>query len=476
MGFWLALLVCAVGAMGLFYLDRDKARGPSNSLWLPVIWLWIVGSRPASAWLGIWLGIGQIGTSNGGLDAQLDGSPMDALVFMALLAAGIVVLFRRSSRAGALLKANLPILIYFSYCLLSVLWSPFPDVAFKRWTKDIGDLVMVLVVVTDPEPVEAVRRLFFRVGCTLLPASVLLIRYSNLGRGFDPDGNPMNTGVTTNKNTLGLIVFTISLGAAWGFLQVLSAKREPHRARRLVARGTLLALGVAVLAMAHSATSIACFILGTVLILATHLPLIRRRPGRVHALVLIILLSGGIAMLFGGTGSVVHALGRKTTLTGRTEIWKAVIPICPNPIVGAGFESFWNGYGKRVEGLSKYERENLNSSHNGYIDVYLNLGFVGEALIVLILISGYRRASEAFRRDPEISSLALAFVATSSIYSFTEAGFRILTPSWISLLLAVVAASGTASGLLRSVAPQLRRLRAGPIRTWTAYRSVHEPQ
>ncbi len=101
--------------------------------------------------------------------------------------AAIVVLIHRSSRTRDLLVANWPILIYFFYCLISVAWSYHPDVSFKRWIKAIGDLAMVLVIVTDGHPVAALRRLISRVGFLLLPASVLLIRYyGDLGRGYDP--------------------------------------------------------------------------------------------------------------------------------------------------------------------------------------------------------------------------------------------------------------------------------------------------
>lgn len=462
MGFAAAFLVFSIGVGGLFYLDRDKADTNSKAVWLAVIWIWIIGSRPVSSWLQIFMGGGPSGPA--ALDAQLDGNPADAIVFFTLLVSGIAVLARRKTRATALFKASVPLVIYFSYTLASVLWSPFPEVAFKRWTKDLGELVMVLIVVTEMDPVAALRSLFSRVGFVLLPFSIMLMRYSELGRGYDPDGVPMNTGVTTNKNSLGLITFVVALGALWSFLHVLRDKDHPNRKRHLIARGTLLLFGLAVLYMAHSATSIACFCLGTLLILATHLPFIRRRPARVHGLVLGILLGGACVILFGGEAAVVGALGRDTTLTGRTEIWAAVIPMCPNRFLGAGFESFWNGYGHNVAGLSKYQR-GINSAHDGYIDVYLNLGWIGVSLIGVILVGGYRRACTAFRRNPEIGSLMLAYVATAAIYSITEAGFRILTPTWISLLLATVAANGYASGLVRDknkgpqparIAPRLR--------------------
>ena len=163
------------------YLDREKGIRVSRALWLPVLWLWIIGSRPLSAWMSIWFGIGPGGAMQMGqatLDAQLDGSPMDAAFFLLLLVAGIAVLFKRKPRTMALLKANGPILLYFSYTMLSCLWSPFPDVALKRWIKDLGELAMVLIIVTEAEPLAAMRRVFSRVGVILFSASILLIHYS----------------------------------------------------------------------------------------------------------------------------------------------------------------------------------------------------------------------------------------------------------------------------------------------------------
>jgi exopolysaccharide production protein ExoQ len=457
MSLFLASIVCIVGVAGLFYLDRDKSLTTSGALWLPVIWLWIVGSRSASEWLGL--------TPSGhGVNQQLEGSPVDAVVFLVLLVAAVVVLLRRKRRTVAVLKMSAPAVIYFVYCLLSTLWAPYPGVAFKRWIKDVGDLAMVLVVVTESEPISALQRLFSRVGFILLPASILLIKYSDLGHQIDVYGNLTRTGVTTNKNTLGLVTYVISLGTVWSVSVILRDGRPRNRGRRLLARGTLLVLGLALLSVANSATSIACLALGTVLIIATGLSSIRRRPNAVHALVLTALLVGGLTMLFGGQGSVVHALGRKSDFTGRTDIWKAVIPLARNPLIGAGFESFWIEPGLSGElalALPGWGIQHLNEAHNGYIEMYLNLGWVGVCLLALILIGGYRRAVGAFRGNSAIGSLALAYVATAAIYSITEAGFRMMTPSWISLLLAVVAAGGTAAGVVGSVAPKLRGARTG---------------
>lgn len=465
MGFNLAFLICAVGVAGLFFLNRDKSVRVSKTVWLPVVWLWINGSRSASAWIFIWTGISFGGALGGDLSAQTDGSPLDAVIYAAFLVAGVAVLVRRKRQAISILKTSTPILIFIAYCLSSVLWSHIPEVAIKRWTKDLGDLAMALIIATDPDPAEVLRRIFARVGFVLLPASILLIRYSRLGRAYDPAGGPVNTGVTTNKNSLGLITFVIALGAVWSLIQVLRDKRRRNRTRKLVAVGTLVVFGLVVLDQAHSATSIACFVLGSLLILATHSSVIRRNPAGVHVLVLTLLAAGGTIMLFGGQGAVIGALGRDSTLTGRTDIWQAVIPMCPNALIGAGFESFWNTYGGNIRSLGTFA-SGINEAHNGYIEVYLNLGWIGVLLVASILVSAYLRAVGAFRRNPEIGSLMLAYVAAIAVYGITEAGFRILTPTWTFLLIAHVTSSRYSSQAHRALAPGRLALQGKATANW----------
>jgi O-antigen ligase len=377
------------------------------------------------------------------------------------MAIGIIVLLARRKKTKAYLVLMIPIIVYFLYCLISVSWSAIPFPALKRWTKDLGDVVMVLIVATDPQPIAALRRLYTRVGFILLPFSVALIRYTTMGRYWDNDGKLAVIGVTGNKNVLGLIVFVISLGALWNLRWLLASKGEPNRRRRLLAQGVLLLFGLALLTMAHSSTSLACFLLGSGILLATHLRAIRRRPSRMHWLCLAVIVAGGLALLFGGEGEVAGVLGRQADLSGRTAIWAALFPAVSNPILGAGFDSFWSSpnaliFQHNLRLLHWYHPENLNEAHNGYIEVYLNLGWIGVCLIALILTTGYWRASKALRRDPEVGSLFLAIIMSGVVYSITEAGFRTMSPMWFFLLLAIVGAAGVSAKLFVPDASKIR--------------------
>ena len=81
-----------------------------------------------------------------------------------------------------------------------------------------------------------------------------------------------------------------------------------------------------------------------------------------------------------------------------------------------------------------------NEAHNGYIETYLNLGWIGLILLGLIVATGYRRAISSLRVDPEMGTLKLMFLVVGLVYNLSEAGFRMFNPLWIVFVLAITAA------------------------------------
>ena len=148
-----------------------------------------------------------------------------------------------------------------------------------------------------------------------------------------------------------------------------------------------------------------------------------------------------------------------------------MIPAAGDPVIGSGFEGFWispNVLKFQQNMVGYWHPEEFNEAHDGYLEVYLELGWVGVVLISSILICGYWRAIGAFRLNSSIGGLMLAYVIAVAVYSITEAGFRELTPEWIFLLLGTVGASGIAAGLPGNLAPNNLASRGGTaLRTLT---------
>jgi exopolysaccharide production protein ExoQ len=427
-----ATVIYVVGILGLFYLDRDEDLRMSKALWIPAVWLFLISSRGVSLWLGMAPGLRST-------EAYVEGSPIDMAVFTSLLIAALAVVIGRTERVGPLLQKNGPILLFFAFCAVSILWSDFPFVAFKRWIKALGDLAMVLIILTEPEPMGALKRLITRLGFILFPLSVLLGKYyPHLGRRLTNSWTEEITGVTTQKNTLGVICMLYGVGFLWMLATVYRDRADPNRTRRLAAYGTILITIVWLLAACNSTTAIAGVAMaGGVMLLATR-PSVVRKPAVVHMLVLAVLFVALFPIFL--DSSVLSAVGKDPTLTGRTETWKLLLSIPINRWVGTGFESFW--LGNRLQTLwDAYPNFYINEAHNGYIEVYLNLGLVGVSLLGLLLFTGYRKIIAAFHWDPELGVLLLGFFLAVLFESLTEAAFRMLYPSWIFLLLATIAAS-----------------------------------
>src|SRR5215470_17850292 len=129
----------------LFWRDTRQRPNISGAVWLPIIWVVLIGSRSVTQWLTAFHFPIALGAAD-------EGNPLDALVYVMLIAAGLYVLNNRQVRLSEVVQNNGWVIAFLLYCFLAVLWSDFPFVAFKRWIKMLGHPIMTLVVLTDPDP------------------------------------------------------------------------------------------------------------------------------------------------------------------------------------------------------------------------------------------------------------------------------------------------------------------------------------
>ena len=99
--------------------------------------------------------------------------------------------------------------------------------------------------------------------------------------------------------------------------------------------------------------------------------------------------------------------------------------------------SFWTG--TRLDEvwrlLAAQINEHVNQAHNGYLEQYLNLGYIGVAFILVIMLSGLLKIRRHLRVDPGAGMLRLCFIIVAALYNWTEASFYGLNNMWIILLL-----------------------------------------
>jgi exopolysaccharide production protein ExoQ len=428
-----ATAVFIVGIAGLFWLDRDPEVRTSKALWIPTAWLLITASRPVSMWVGMT-------PSAASGDVYIEGSPIDRAVYICLIAAGLAVVVGRREEAGPILRKNWPILLFFSYAALSILWSDFPYVTFKHWIKGISDVVMVLIVLTESSVTDAIKRLVTRAGFLLLPLSVLFIKYyPALGRTLTRSWAMEWTGVATQKNGLGEICLVFGLGLLWRFRSVYKDREHPLRLGRLVAFVAVFGMAIWLLWLCNSMTSICVLAAASMVMLLCARPAFHDSPALVHVLIVAVLAVTLYALFFQSSGALVGALGRNPTITGRTEDWPKILSIPVSRLVGAGYESFWAG--PRLQQVWALLQMNITEAHNGYIEMLLNLGWIGVGLLGVLIAAGYRTVTAALQRDPDYGSLRMAYLVAVLMAGLTEATFRMMSPTWIFFLLTTTAAA-----------------------------------
>lgn len=430
--------VCfALLILGLFWLDRDRGHGVSAAIWIAVAWWFLACSRSVSQWLLMGTPSRLVETEQ----ALLEGSPIDRLVYSALLALGIIVIIRRRRQVGEILKANWPIVLFFLYCAMSIFWSDYPEVSHKRWTKALGDLTMVLLVLTDRKPFAAFEKLLARVTFLLVPLSVLLIKYyPDLGRMYGRwDYKTYFIGVGLNKNALGAICLLCGVASLWRFLKDYRSNNGVSRNSRLLAQALILTMVLWLFSLANSMTSLSCFLLGSAVLIAGNLRAVVNNPKTMHFIIGTMVLVTISVLFFNANPGVLQTMGKDPTLTDRTEIWALIISLCENPLIGTGYESFW--LGPRLQKIwSNYSWQPLEA-HNGYLEIFLMLGWIGVTLLAIVLVTGYQNVFAAFIRNPQVGCAMLAYFTVGVVYNFTEAAlFRMMTPVWMFFLLAIAGA------------------------------------
>jgi O-antigen ligase len=424
----LALLVGFV-FVGLVFrvVEHKRHANVSSALFWPLLWYVVAATRAVGVWLNIW-GV----PLPGGGDAT-DGSVVDRWFYLTLAIIGVRVLVRRQIAWRAIFRENAWLVALFAFMLLSVVWSDFPWVSFKRFIKSLSAVVMVLVVLTEPDPVAAIRAILRRCAYLFVPLSIITIRYfRNIGVQFDWFGESESwLGLATSKNTLGQIALASALCFIWEILR----NRDEKHAWALVDY-LYLAMSLYLLKGSDdsvSMTSVSVFALG--LLIFTRLRFLRDRLFKVpwFLALLCLLIFGTLSLLIVHTlrpfpqdsilGLVIRTIGRDMTLTGRTEIWSDMLIIASkNPLLGVGFGAFWIGRLANIPWNATMTWV-LGQGHNGYLDTYLQIGWIGTFLLTAAILAACPKIVRSFADNFEFGCFRMTFFVVILFVNITETTF-----------------------------------------------------
>lgn len=183
-------------------------------------------------------------------------------------------------------------------------------------------------------------------------------------------------GLWYEKNQMGLVM---SAGAVAAAACLASDAR-----RRLLPAITLLVTTILVLAT-QSKTSLLCLILGVGAVGGLWA---MKRGGAAFSIVAIwfgVVLTAVAAFIFiTDPATVLKALGKDPSLTGRTDIWEALMrEVAERPWTGFGYQAFWGRESVPAAFIRAETQWPVPSAHNGWIDLLIQLGWPGAVTVGL---------------------------------------------------------------------------------------------
>lgn len=425
-------LILIGGALGL---HRSETKSVSAATWIPTLWFMLSASRGISYWLGV---------ENGHPPPLPDnpdiGSPVDRLTLLVMLGVSLAILVHRRVSLRDVVQQNKALFLLLLFAFVSFAWSPVPGTTLKRAIRVSGDLTMALIVLTERDWRRAFRAVFSRAALVLLPLSIVLVKYYRyIGVAYDYTGmTEMWVGATTHKNVLGAFsAFT---------LLVVGSEMLADRSTVKLTKVAICAMSLYLLlgsSSSRSATSLVILAISTALLMALGFGR-RFHSSRARSAVFLSIAIAATPLLtmmlssLPGIGVLISALGRDITFTDRTLLWDSILGASKGRFfLGAGYGGFWiDRYAAAVwSEFGWLPRQ----SHNGYVEVFAQLGMVGVILLLAFIASVIRRFTSSGRLVDEVQALRFVLFCAILIHNATEASFlREAHLVWFTTMLASV--------------------------------------
>ena len=355
--------------------------------------------------------LGTGGSEEGDID-----SPLLRLIFILIYFVTIALLLFRWQRTLYFLKSNLWLLFLIGLALASITWATVPEITFRKVIALIGTTNFGIYLGSRYTFEQQLKIYGWVFG--------IAIFFSFFFALFMPKYGIMNTnaitgawrGIYPHKNGLGESMFASFL--TFYFLSLISQSRQ-------LLFWVFCFLSVVLIFFGKSATALmsVVFIFST----AQGLSRLSLKSKRSVFFVLLFLIFACFALLLItiNFNTFLSVNDKDVTLSGRTLLWDTLWDfIIQRPWLGYGYGSFFSSAGREVNLLWQVHGWSPVHAHNGYVQLWLNLGLTG----LIIFIFGYLSClfNSLFRylvsKDPQMLWVFLFLIYTVFL-NLTEVSF-----------------------------------------------------
>ncbi len=338
------------------------------------------------------------------------GNLVNQVLFIFLFLSSLTIILPNINDIWYFVKKEKYLIIFISVCILSVAWS---FDSFSSLKRSFEIFVLYLIAITSITYLDEDR--LFKIMRVIISLYLLVTLFSCLfiPAAIDPDFGTWR-GIHSNKNGLaqmGVLCFLLS--------QLFFRLNE--RTLKTIWNYLISLLSAFLIIMAGSSTAIVILFLLflTIMIFKIEKVFSILRIKRFFLLFLMGFAVVTIIALFTLSTEIfaliTEIFNKDLTLTGRTLFWPYLInEFKEHILLGYGYGAFWIMGSSHVNRFFVENGIRVNTAHNGFIDIAVQLGLSGLLPILLIIYSFIRRALITY------DNLALLAILAILITNITE--------------------------------------------------------
>ena len=322
-----------------------------------------------------------------GANLSENSNPVNQLLSL-LFVVSLLSLVGKVDQIRAFILKEKYLTLFLLWGLCSVFWSNYSIISLKRWISLVGEVIICLAALLHFRWSEVALRPFRVILCLYLPLTILSVILVPAAIQWE---FPAWRGLADTKNNLGQVTL---------FSIVLLLTIIPYNKKRPVNALHFAMLAFALIAYL-GARSTTAFLIGAVLIvifgtLSIGKMLMKENVARIFALFVIVggILAGGLVVVL--VPEILSGLfgifGKDLTFSGRVDLWATVLQMTEGKVLtGWGIGGFWVGDAEHMTPVYEQFVWIPNQAHQGYIDIFSQLGVMGIVLLVLMIVFYFKR-------------------------------------------------------------------------------------
>jgi O-antigen ligase len=316
--------------------------------------------------------------------------------------------------------------------VISCLWSPQPTFTLKQGVYLL--VTYTFAIAFASKPAEAQMKFMQFAGTIAIALTVFTaVLFPSFGLNARQGATGEWEGIYAGKNVCAMAIM---------FLLMPALYRKPATLQGRVLRNVYIVAALGVIGMTRSRTGWG--IAAMLILFSIGLKLLARFKSFDRSVLFILFCAATIvvgAVVLLNLSTLFHFIGRDTSFSGRTPIWSAILAsIHKQPWTGYGYRTFWRGMSGESANVMISLGWMMGYAHDGFLSVWVEVGAVALALLVVCLLKGLKDSWHCFMRDPSPQVLwYITIIVFGILYNIDEASFLFrFNLSWMMIIAAIV--------------------------------------